>query len=888
MFQCSYCLQKTDLIVCSKCNTISCSLCYEEKCNICNNDVYYNIHNEIIDDIEMNFVLLNNINIGFSGFDRIDSNLMEIIKSIDQIDESLENDKIILFPNKIESIKFAQKFDDNYYREEDEYYKKSKYGILVSHDITYYLLNFENVKSNEISFLIKLLILERLNPDATYFTYKSRYTNILFNSLKIYNKRLGINHVSFTSFDETIAKIFFKNNYKDFHSHLAYKKLLEQYPLNLLDYLQHKIEIDHSIFQERTIFNTDNLIELYARVLGLKLIEKSVKNNSSIQKNISIKINEKIEYYFSIINNSNVKSLFDVFILNIEKTNLDDYENYLLFIEKSLNDIFNSIPFIFIRYWEVMDKSEEAMNLISQTQSMMIENPYMKIIPNISDLFKFVFELDRILSHKIPFQYRIVLLQNKFVILNEIIVLSRDKTFFDKLLDTNNEFESLLLQNYDELKKDEMLTFDYCDLLINYGNIALIYYMFHDIKNTREVLNKRRRYLNLYPVPELYKIGMIFANFQFFEDYSDLKEIHKLCMSYTQDEEDDFYGDTIKVICKFACFFIGKNKMNFFEIIELINNQKIIPQSFIKNIIELEASEIFMGIFYHIINATKQDSIILLVSEVEKALKLAELQNEQNEEVYPYDYYLLKTRAIVEILNENIGEVKNIALKLDNYDLESKEDFKNAIIYWLDTNLVNYRKNIEILLKLDDVDDPWCNLIYKIIREKISQSSYYEAKSELEEVKKIKDTNDQLIKFKQIVERNCINAFWESRIRGKLMPQPEKIGTSLFVTFLQAGEFYNYVGTENEEGVGRCDVLTVSKNGTKNIFELKIVKSKKDIEKGIEELIYYLSKEDLEEGYLILFDARKLHHKIENKIIRGNKKLNILLMKIYEVAPSKT
>ncbi|MCK4796836.1 MAG: hypothetical protein KAT05_05600, partial [Spirochaetes bacterium] len=422
---------------------------------------------------------------------------------------------------------------------------------------------------------------------------------------------------------------------------------------------------------------------------------------------------------------------------------------------------------------------------------MMVEYYGIKIIPNASELFEFIIKLNKILSNEIPLQYRLILLYTKFDLLNEIIVRSRSKTYFNLLLETHNEFERLLLQNYNHLKKDESFPLDYCDILIHQGFIALIYYMFHDIKNTLLYFEKRRRCLDLYPVPEYIKIGILFNHFQFFEDYSDLREINKVCINYSPDDSIDFSDIIIKGVCEFSSFFSEK-KGDLLEILNFIKDQIIISQPIVKNIIEIEASEIFIGVFYHIINATKQDSTLLLVSEVEKALELAKQQNETNDRLTPYDYYLLKTQAIEDILNANLDEVKKTVSKLDSYEFKTKDDFKNAMILWLDSTLGNYGKNIDILSKLKDVDDPWCNLIHKIIKEKIRQSSYYQAKSDLDDVKKLTNVTEQLLEFKHIVERNCINAFWKSRINGILKPQPEEIGKSLLVTFFYACDFYSH------------------------------------------------------------------------------------------------
>jgi len=507
-------------------------------------------------------------------------------------------------------------------------------------------------------------------------------------------------------------------------------------------------------------------------------------------------------------------------------------------------------------------------------------------------MLKFIFKLNKILSFDIPMQYRIILLNAKFHILKEIVIRNNNKTFFDILLETHREFETLFLQYHNELKKDELFKINFADVLIERNAIAYLYFIFSDIKNAKQILQKNKETFEIYDIPDYLKISLLYVNFQFFEDYNDLKEIHTICLNYRKDESEYFidlyFSNKYEVICKFSSFF-SDNKGNLLEILNLIEDQIILPPPIIKNVFEIKGLEIFIGIFYHITNANNQDSVVLLLSEVKTALKLAETQNEINNGNYPHYYYLLKTRAIIEILNENIEEIKNIILQIENHDdfLKSKENFIIALNYWLDSTLKSYNKNIEILINLGDADDPWCNLIYKILKSKIRQSLFNEAESELESVKKITNIKEQLKKFKEIVERNCINAFWDSRIKGKLQPYPEEIGKSILVTFFSASEFYSHIGTENEEGVGKCDIVTISKKNEKNIFELKIVKSTSDIKKGIKELLYYMSKEVLDEGYLILFDSRKRDHKIDDEIIMDGKKINIVSLKINDVAPSK-
>ncbi len=815
---------------------------------------------------------------------------MDVISLINQINISVEKKKIIIiFPNKIESVRFIQKFDSDLYKCEEKNIQQSKYCRFICDDLTFFLLNFEKINSSEIAFLIKLLILENINPYNMH-DESENYKKIVYDALKITNVRIGINYVSFNRDDDLLTSDFFQNCYKFFYSYSANKKLLRENPLDLIDYLQHKIELNNFSLCGNNFYYIYDLFSLYVYILGLILVEKSVEENDRIHSILSKIIHKKTEESISIFENEDVKNIFTVFISDIKMQNFDEYEYYINFLKTSINAIFEKAPLIFLRYYEIYEISKKSKELINRTQCILLENPTIKILPTISECIESIAKINTILFNEIPIQYRLLLLNIKFSILKEIIINTSDKTFFNILLETQSKLEELFRQNYMWLKNDEFFRLDFSDIIINYDNLAMIYLDFNDIDKVKEILNNKRKNINLYNVPDYLKISMLFVDFQFFEDYSNLKEIHNICLNYSKkgcaDFHDVYSQNMNKAICNFSSFF-SENKGELLEILNSIRDQIDIPSPVIKNLFEVTGLEMFIGMFYHIVNATKQDAKIFIISEVEKALKLAESQNKINDGRYPNDYYLLKTRTIIEILHENINELQNIISKLDNYDLKSKDNFKNAIIYWLDSTLGIYGKNIDILSKLKDVDDPWCNLIYKIIKEKIRLISYYEAKSELEYVRKLTNVNEQLIKFRDIVERNCINAFWTSRIKEDLKPRPEEIGKSLLVTFFHASEFYTYIGTENEEGVGMCDVLTISKKNEKNIFELKIVKSKADIEKGIKELVYYLSKEKLKEGFLILFDTRKLSHKIKESVVKDNKKINLFLLKINETAPSK-
>lgn len=95
VFQCSYCGQKNNLMVCSKCNTIVCDTCHKTiECGLCNNNIFYRIYKEDINGIVVDYISFKKFSVGFSGFDRIENTLMEIINSINQIEEPIGKNKI--------------------------------------------------------------------------------------------------------------------------------------------------------------------------------------------------------------------------------------------------------------------------------------------------------------------------------------------------------------------------------------------------------------------------------------------------------------------------------------------------------------------------------------------------------------------------------------------------------------------------------------------------------------------------------------------------------------------------------------------------------------------------------------------------------------------------
>lgn len=904
MLKCEECGEEKILKVCVNCKTIFCDRCQKElKCKICENTKFIRVKKGKLLGEYIDFLEINEINIGLVGFNRLDSNILRIIEEFVKLKNKIKEAFIILFPNKIESIKFVQKFDQNL--EYKKSIEKSKYAIITEFRRGnlnfYFLLNTKEIKLSEIGFLVELLSIEKNNlNNLNFLLEKEKYQKLVKKALEIYNKKMNIDFVNFGEEDYKLSEKMAKNCISYYNSYCAYKRLLKKYPLDLLEYLYRKLELNHSLVLHEYLDspipnpNINDLFNIFWHISGLKIVELSLKENEKIRNKISKVINKYIKEALDLFNNEEVSSILSEYITEIEKQDFKNYDEYFNFLNNQMLNLFNKIPTIFLRYDELPELYKEALDILRNLEYGILEQRLIgwntNIILNIREISEYFIKIDKIIKSSAPTQIKLYLLHAKIQIISGIIINTRDITLLPTFMETHNKFKKLLLDNFDKI--EEYFPMRKWDLLLNFNLIARVYYTLNEIDKTKEIVCKNRELINKFNPPDSIKIYILFDNFHMFEDYEVLKEIYKICIKFKSSEESplDIYKENYRdAVCKFSSYFFEK-KLNFREIIDLIEVQPIYDFSILKDLFEKKAMLNFMKMIYHLENAYSIDSIIMMVSEIEKALKLAEEEYKINEGRYPHDYYLLKTKSIVDILEENVDEVKNTILELEKYDLKTVQSFKHVLSLWLDTFLNDYKKNIEILSQLKETSDPWCNLVVKIIKERIGRTVYDKSKSELEFIRKLPTLEEQLNRFKEIVERDCIDSFWKSRTKNKLKSRAEDIAHSLLLMFLTALDFYSYIGEEVKKGVGKCDIFLLSKENKRYIVEIKIVKSERDIKKGIKELDYYTQKEKLNEGYLVLFDVRKKQKTripINKKILHNGKVFYVTHIRLYDVPPSR-
>ncbi|MGO9589798.1 MAG: hypothetical protein ACLP3K_07100 [Candidatus Acidiferrales bacterium] len=145
-----------------------------------------------------------------------------------------------------------------------------------------------------------------------------------------------------------------------------------------------------------------------------------------------------------------------------------------------------------------------------------------------------------------------------------------------------------------------------------------------------------------------------------------------------------------------------------------------------------------------------------------------------------------------------------------------------------------------------------------------------------------------LQEFKNAVEANSINSFWESRPRGKLRRRAEKGMQELFGFFANVRlKGRGLALKEVEIGIGFVDFVVVFSPRSPHVVELKILKGR-DLP-GPRQLAVYMSQMTRTEGWLVLFDARKMANRTAIPAVIRNSAgtINVVTIDLNPIPPSK-
>jgi hypothetical protein len=145
-----------------------------------------------------------------------------------------------------------------------------------------------------------------------------------------------------------------------------------------------------------------------------------------------------------------------------------------------------------------------------------------------------------------------------------------------------------------------------------------------------------------------------------------------------------------------------------------------------------------------------------------------------------------------------------------------------------------------------------------------------------------------LLEFRRAVQAAGINAFWQSRIAGRLRSKPESVAQHLLELGLEM-RFYGtksgFVVSQFRSGIGFVDEGIVLSR-VLHIVELKVlIKALR----GPSQLDQYMEDRQRNEGWLVIFDARLPGSKtdIPASIPCKAGKIRTLVVDINPTAPSR-
>ena len=142
--------------------------------------------------------------------------------------------------------------------------------------------------------------------------------------------------------------------------------------------------------------------------------------------------------------------------------------------------------------------------------------------------------------------------------------------------------------------------------------------------------------------------------------------------------------------------------------------------------------------------------------------------------------------------------------------------------------------------------------------------------------------------FRETVEAEAVNSFWESRAKGRLKRRPEKLGQEMLGVFASAKlAGHGAAVREAVSGTGFVDVLVTFSSGLLHVVELKILRGSDT--PGPTQLAIYMKHKRRKEGWLVFFDARRWNIKkpVPAVFNRASGTIRTILIDVNPIPPSR-
>jgi len=711
---------------------ISCGKAYCEKetlseCPFCEGKlVEAHINEEAVDGNLVQWLFLGPVKVGLVDFEEIPSFLLRFVYS-KAFKETKE--KIVLFPSKRSSRKFASVFtkkSEMLSKEYEKRYEKSRYTILYD-DMKkekYVLLNLEAIPTDSLEFLLSFIlrvfsqgtVLREVRTDVI----KQAFSETLFN----YVQNLGIPFVTVDEYTMFVAQYLPEDLVQTYTEYSVLKSLLNVGLNKVSELIRHKIDLLFAGIEYKYMDNLLAVYDILKTYIRLASHLALAQECEALEQYVTIAFQNKNEECKKKLKEfPDILKCINIIIEGL--SNIEIYTSYESFLESVASVLKQTFSILQPRYLRI----SEALALfhISQEYKRKIENNEIPYLPKFGSLEEFTKLLRNIFQkeHLFP-ELRIISGQTLIDLLEFRLWQKGDFLAYFEGIEIVQEL-ALLIQNSIpgitkrlgkvEGTKGYLGYHDACIALVAFSQFAQ---MLNDRETASKLVNISKRIADEHNVLPMI-ITHAWKDFTETHDYEKLLNVYKsfLAIDFSEHKYIEPHLKTIGHLAS-AIFESEKRQTNFdkaekyaLEMIEPMPDVPLLRSYSEQSIRSSQAMYLLVRLFRHILNANEFDT----VTNLKEGFRESQAMSENISDIDPFNMFALKTRILYALYYGNFKLVQETCRKLKERVSHAPliQQFVEKVQSWCLESLKLHGRRFLMRLEFNvDEHDPWERVFKKI------------------------------------------------------------------------------------------------------------------------------------------------------------------------------
>lgn len=663
---------------------------------------------------KIQFILKGNFKISFLNFIYLPNTIFDYLKILDNVQS---NNKIVIlfFPTRKELVDFTKKFFNKSISE----FIESRFTFFQVEEDNYVLFNYDKIKTNELSFLMKYFDVNITLQDNRFSKMQDFEQKCISNYVKTirkYNKKLGIDFV-YTS------NIYPK--YNDYEISLrelrddffTLKLIYQDDEGRVSDYIMRQIQI----FGKNSFTKATDQLPLFDGVIHLMIlylrcgIHKSLLKSTKIDEIVKLGIGPYNWEDFSFLE----KDLLDLYYCIATKLdNCDSEKEFNQTLFSIIDDFIEKLRSSFYReeelHYFLLSAEEILVNMDSYGDSYLYSPQVVSFLYNTNSILKNNQDNNPMLTYHI---YDI-----REVVLNRFTIYNKNRDIYLSTYIEIEEFIAYIKAHSKFLKKYYKKAVSYNTLVLIYFDLMNLCYIYQDIMNLRKIINNIKEIIDEPDVDIANRIRFLFQVFTTEEDYYSLREIYRLsCIKQNIKKEDN----SIKGICYFSEAFFSdsmKTKEELYKkAIGFNEDIDINPLNLYKESAESEFTENLFSMYYNLEKSLHAKNIGETSEYLKKALEIigigiaTKFTNKNILKIGGHSYFYAKTKILNLILLHKFEDIEKYILEINNNDNKQSMLFSEVVSNTIKVIDLNFSDKLLYVTKLGDTSDIWIKIIKKII-----------------------------------------------------------------------------------------------------------------------------------------------------------------------------